>query len=371
MSNPVNLVGNPIPPGVNVPAGANTMPSYPTARGTPWPVPMDGNPAPPSVTKHTGDLANWYVVRHKLARPWSNLYHEMIREGQLVFTARTKSEDDDMETIVNLYQLNAILREGYLRAMDIVNGNVNIPTGVTMGLQDIRDAIDKVSEGDIEEYLGRENDMEMEVPDDPTYKPMLRNALTLARSKIFRYLWAPGISFHWNFWGTVNNISVGTSPEHRAMKNNSHFNSKSSAAVVVNAVVGKKGFISNIFGGSDRVQEGSTLYLVLRRRKNRKNQWTEFEIVPYCHPERDEVPFDEKLYEDHVGSFTRGGDGSVLIPNIREGYTYTIGTCSEVTRRDPTPHKLRQAVGNGETTMLSQAHDATGTLPKICVQFRV
>lgn len=378
MSNPVVLVGNPNPPGVPVAPGA-PMPPYQALPGTTWNPPMGGAPAPDPITKHTGELANWFVTSHHVAKPWSNGYHEMIREGQIIFIARTANEDDEMQNQVNLQQLNHMMREGYKRAvaaMDPANP-FPMPEGLTSAAEahsvvygDIPTRVPNtdvaggdlpgghtpgIGESELEEYLGRPAALEEEVPPGE-YKNRLKTAIELAKASNFRYLTAAGIMHRWNFWGVVNNISVGTSPEGKVRASQSH--RKYSPTVVINCIVAKKVYVSNIWGHKDKVAEGNTLYLILRRKVNDRGEYGPFEFVPYSHTNVDGVPLSETVYNDVAGY-------------VRYGPVIPMGTCTEVANRPPAEHKRRQAIGNGQSVSLATAHDALGSLPQIVVQMRV
>ncbi len=368
MSNPVVLVGNPNPPGVAVAPGA-PMPAYQPLPGVSWTPPMTGIPAPDTITKHVGEQQNGSISAHHVARPWSNNYHNDIREGQMIFIARTANEDDEMQNMVNLYQFNHMLRKGYLDAMSMLNGQSRLPEGVTMSVAEINSIVfgeippaggdpnayvPGISESEIEEYIGREAAMELEVPDSP-YKNRLKNALTLAKSKTFRYLWAPAIMHRWNFWGIVNNTSVGVSPEGRVQAANSHFHK--SPTVVVNCIVAKKVYVSNVWGHKDVVAEGNTLYLILRRKLVDNGAYGPFEMVPDGDTNVEGVRASDTVYRD-------------LTDKTRYGYPVVVGTCTEVGNHPPPDHKRRQAIGT-DGSPISLAHDATGALPLIVVQVRV
>lgn len=360
---PVALQGNPNPPGVSVGAGADTMPAYQPLPGGPDIGPM------PAITKHTGEQANWWIVHHNVNRPWSNGFHKMIREGQLIWIARTKKQDDDMQTQVNLYQLNHMISEGYSRAINALRTGV-LPEGVLHSIEDVRDAVGYIAdsnrnfqgqgrginEQEIDEYLGRDQAFEDEVPEG-LHKNRLRIALDLAKMSDFRYLWAPAILFRWNFWGVVNNISEGTSPEERVRATQAH--RRYAPTSVVNCVIAKKGHTSNVWGdGKTTIAEGAKCYIVLRRRYDGNGNHGAFEFVPYASLNDDGVPDTETVYTDVSGK-------------TRYGPVITVGTITEITARPPAPNKRRQAIGNGREVSIQQAHDATGSLPKIVVQLRV
>lgn len=330
---------------------------------------MTGIPAPDTVSVHTGEQQNGFISAYHVARPWSNGYHNQIREGQILFIARTANEGDEMQNQVNLYQFNHMLRKGYLDAMAILNGQIPLPEGVAMSVDEINSIIfgttpppggdvyayvPGIGESEIEEYLGREREMERELPNSP-YKDRLRKALELAKTKTFRYMWAPAIMYRWNFWGIVNNISVGTSPEGRVQSMNSHFHKM--PTVVVNCIVAKKVYVSNIWGDKGTVAEGNTLYLILRRKVTDYGNYGPFEMTPYADTNVDDVPFSETVYSDHTNT-------------TRYGYPITVGTCTEVGNYPPPDHKRRQAIGT-DGSPVALAHDATGALPLIVVQVRV
>lgn len=373
MSNPAVLIGNPNPPGVAVAPGA-PMPTYQALPGTSWNPPMGGTPAPQVVTKHTGEQANWFVASHHVARPWSNRFHEMLREGQIIFIARTANEEDELQTQVNSYQFNHMMREGYKRAMAILDPSnpLPMPEGIGMSRSEVRsiifgtypdvgaggnpdDTVPGIGEAEIEEYLGRDTALEMEIPAG-VYKERLKKAMILAKSQHFRYMWAPAISYRWNFWGVVNNTSVGTSPEGRVRATQSH--RKFAPTVVVNCVVAKKVYVSNIWGHKNKVAEGNTVYLVLRRKTNGNGDYGAFEIVPDSYTNMEGIPSSETVYRDQAGY-------------TRYGYVLPLGTCTEVADRPPAENKRLQAVGSRESSSVSVAHEALGALPKIVVQLRV
>lgn len=362
VTGPINLQGNLNPPGAFVPAGSNTMPAY-----QPLPGRSDIGPTA-AITKHVGNQQNWWIVHHFVNRFWTNGFHETIREGQLIFIARSMRSEDDMQTMINLYQLNHILFEGYSKAMNIIRTG-QIPDGVTYSIAEIRDCVgynpenrnvqgrfNGISEKEIDEYLGRPQAFEDEIPDG-IRKNKLRIALDLAYSKHFRYLWAPAILLRWNFWGVVNNISKGTSPEGKQTASGSHRASVNTTTV--NCVIAKKAHTSNVFGnGKTDIAEGSKVYLVLRRRNDGNGNYGSFEMVPTSSMLNNGVSDSVTAYEDISGKFCHG-------PVI------TVGTITEITARPPAPNKIRQAVGNGKEVSLTQAHQATGGLPKIVIQLRV
>lgn len=102
------LVGNPTPPGRAVGPG-QPMPAYQgmpvgtwngAARGIP------NAPRPTTITKHVNMPSNMPVMSHHVIKPWRNGEHNLLREGQITFIARTtgtskaKEEFDHVATEV-------------------------------------------------------------------------------------------------------------------------------------------------------------------------------------------------------------------------------------------------------------------------------
>jgi hypothetical protein len=215
-----------------------------------------------------------------VVKPWRGGEHEMIREGQVMFAARTmggaggtREEFTDVTVEASLSHLNDICRRGYAKAVqDLVTGN--LPSNLAIS----KESFDAISEADIYDYIGRR---EADLTEGDEFTQDVKKACQLLKLSHFKYLRPIGMAMHWNHLGAVNNISYGNSPQAKV---------SAAAAQTVSVVntVAKDVFVSNIFGNSKHVCEGGKIGLVIRRAGGQSAETVGHpEIVPWS--DRDET----------------------------------------------------------------------------------
>ena len=336
--------GNPNPPGRPARPGQQ-MPIYQGVPGAPWQGAAKGSPnapTPKTITAHVNMPSNSKITSSHVSRPWQNKEHELIREGQIMFVRRVmhihgeKNEFDDLTTEASLQHLNSIAQRGYMQAREALEAD---PQRLPQQISITAEQFDSISEGEIFDYINRENDI-------PSDRPDLLNACKLLKIGHFKYLLPIGLLMDWNLYGGVNNISYGTSPMNRV-------NQETARTIVVNHVVGKDVFLSNIWGDDKKITEGSRFGLVVRR--SRGTQSGELsgatEIIPWSDRDMTTPPFCVRTYVDEMG-------------RNQLGYFLSIGTVTELDGEIPAERKRKDAIGNlGKPASVS--HDAYGTLPKI------
>lgn len=331
----------PTPPGR--PAGpGQAMPVYQGVPNAPWDGAVRGipnAPRPKTVTAHIDFPSNSKVVSAHSVKPWMNGEQELIREGQIMFVSRAvaagkKDEFNDMTTEASMQHLNAIATRGFRQARsDLVAGR--LPDGIRI----TADEFDALGEHNIMDYFGRRE------ADIPPEEETLRMACKLCHIKHFKYLLPGTMMMHWNLKGGVNNISYGTSPESR-------MNTSTPRTVVVNHVVGKDVFLSNVWGDDKKLAEGSKFGLIVRRANGSRAETVGApEIVPWADRDSDTPALCDRGYYDEWNCW-------------QTGYYLPIGTCTELTGLNPAERKRRDAIGNGDKNP-ADVHDAMGSLPKV------
>lgn len=341
----LNLAGNPTPPGVPVAPG-RTPPAYQAIPGQTWAPPFSGLPNPTSITRHTGRPSNGNVVHSSQIKRWPDLeYDRQIMQGQPVFHKRSV-DDSELVNILNIFQFNQILSDGYNVAMGMLERG-EAPEGLDISI--IREVVNgDIKESDIEEYIGREAALEEEIKDS-VRKEKLKNAVALAKANHFVYLFAPGILHRWNFWGIVNNLGEADSLQSR----------RRFPVTVVNTIIAKKAKVSNIWG-EKFVEIGNDVHFVLRRKRLQNGEFGCFEIFPIATPSGDPVPLNERVYTDVTGHLTNG-------PTIEVG---CISETSMAGGSHPAPNMVVQAINSGGNTGAKTAFNAMGNLPTIWIQVR-
>ena len=336
--NQLRSQGNSNPPGR--PAGpGQALPVYQDNGGARWDGPATGvgnAPHPRVIKAHIG-LNNSYIVNAQTLVNWKEGEETRLREGQLLFAAREDAGDRRLKA-VSLQHLNSICRRGYKAARKALETKQGLPAGVNITAADF----DALRHEELFEYLGKEEKI-------PKHDTHLLQACRLLSYKYFKYLTWHGVANHWNFWGVINNLNVATSMEGR-------IDPSQSKLIVANAVVGKKAHTSNIWGGRDKVREGSRLSLIMRC-THEDGVAAHTEIVPWAGYAYEVAPYCDRTYFDRRG-------------HLQLGHEIFVGTVTETTNSDPVEHKRRLAVGNTEAP-LSVVHDAYGTLPKIVIQVRI
>lgn len=337
--------GRPVGPGVS-------MPSYQVVPSASWDGAARGvpnAPNPTTVTKHIGFPSNAPIHSSHVVKPWSGGEHNLLREGQIIFSARSvgkgtgrqaSNDFNNVATQASLQHLNRICALGYAKArQDLVAGR--LPGGISITVQQF----DDISESDLEDYFGspeRENLI-------PKEDILLQMAVNLLHIDHFKYLRPMSVRMHWNLFGGINNTSAANSPEAKADRSNG-------ATVVVNSVVAKRVYLSNIWGGSAKLIEGSKLGLILRRAGGNSAMLVGApEFTPWSDRDAETPSMAERGYFDERNRF-------------QHGHYIPIGVCQEVTGQDTAERKRKDAIGTGDRNPLA-VHDALGTLPKILVGF--
>lgn len=326
-----NPPGRPVAPGVS-------MPAYQAVPGRQWDGAARGvanAPQPRPISVQNGFMSNGKINSSKLVKPWADGQHLRVREGQIMFTARTvNAEVEGMATEASMQHLGSIFIRGYMQARsDLRDGR--LPDGMG-GLT--QEQFDDLGEDNIMEHMNMD---ERDIDD-----PVMKMACRLLRYKHFKYLLPGSALLHWNVTGGVENVSYGTSLESR-------INYSTSRAVVVNHTVGKDVFLSNIWGDSPQVREGNMIGLIVRRHPNPNPNLaaTYPEIVPWAQGDNDTPSLGERGYYDERGHFQRG-------------YYIPLGHVTELNGQMPVDRHRRAAIGNlGKTD--ETVHQGLGALPKL------
>ena len=292
--------------------------------------------------------SNMPVMSAHVIRPWRDGQHKLLREGQITFIAREPARaganDTFRDTVkeVSLQHLNSICSHSYAQARDDLR-NRRLPA-VAGSLTEAE--FDAISEADLEEYIGSP-EREDTIPEDDL---ILRQAVKLLHVGHFKYLRPCGVRIYWNLFGGLNNTSSASIVESKVQRDIGE-------TLVVNNVVGKKVFLSNIWGDNKHVSEGCRVGLILRRGgggtlASLGNDGAP-EYVPWSDRDAETPSMPERAYFDEHNRF-------------QYGHYLPIGVCQEVTGEEPSERKRREAIGNGNQ-LTSVVHDAIGTLPQIVV----
>lgn len=336
--------GNPNPPGR--PAGpGQQMPVYQGVPGAPWDGAARGvanAPDIPGITAHINMPSNGTIHSAAIAKPWKKDIQLLMREGQFAFTARQapgergKENFDGVETLATLGQLNILMAEAHAVARQRLKTG-NLPDGIRLTPEEF----DAVGEENIYDYLGRrEKDI------DGEQDPNLQAACTLLKIGVFKYLLPIGAAMYWNPRGGISNTTMATSPL-----------AKSGPAIpllVANMFMAKDGFLSNVWGGADKVAEQGKFGLILRRAGG---EHPEHASAPAFYPWADkdaEIPalMDQCYYNE---------DG-----RLQPGYYIPLGTVRELTSEEPIESKRRDAVAAGGGLPIV-SHEGMGSMPRIRV----
>ena len=149
----------------------------------------------------------------------------------------------------------------------------------------------------------------------------------------------------------MNNISVGTSPEAKV-------NQSTAKTLVMNDVVAKDAFVSNVFGDNKHVAEGGRIGLIIRRAGGERAETVSHpEIVPWSDRDSTTPLMSERGYWDEWNRF-------------QTGFFIPLGTVNEMTGEEPAERKRRDAIGNNGK-LPSLVHDALGSLPLVRVQLGI
>lgn len=318
------------------------MPVYQDNGGARWDGAAYGSPNAPTpreINKHIGMPSNGFITNSQLIKSWANRNEEDIREGQIMFSARSNSMGRDRRANqVSFQHLQDILFEAYQTARAKLRAGT-LPHGINLTAE----RFDALREEEIMDFLGKEH----LIPEDAVD---LRQACALLKIQDFKYLLPHGVMYYWNFFGGVNNISKGTSMETK-------IDESMSRAIVVNSVVAKKCFLSNIWGDNNRVVEGGVVTLVVRRAMNADGLPMHTEIVPWACRDYETAPYQDRGYYAMNGCF-------------QPGFEIYVGTCTEVDGQVPAENKRRIAISSGKYDRRS-VHDAYGGLPQIVVQIGI
>lgn len=151
------------------------------------------------------------------------------------------------------------------------------------------DQFREISEFDVEEYMGSQR-REDTIPAEDT---SLRFAIKLLHVGHFKYLLPCAVRLHWNMYGGINNTSAaGGGPEIKTQRGNG-------AVPVVNNVVAKKVFLSNIWGDEKKVSEGCRVGLILRRAGGESSKTVGApEFVPWSDRDAETPALQERAYYD-------------------------------------------------------------------------
>jgi len=294
-----------------------------------------------------GDEANKPVHSSHPALPWDQGEHMLVRQGQLMFIARTNPRDDSNNpwagytTVASMQHLNAMALAGWSRARHKLQmGHAYLPDGIRLSLEEF----DSLREDDIMDYFGKRED------DIPEENHILKQACKLLHLAEFKYLMPGTMMMYWNWYGSVNNISYGVSPQARV-------NYSTVRTLVVNYNIAKTATLSNVWGDQKKLVEGSKFGLVCRRRTTAEGTPGAPEIVPWAELDLMTPPMVSRAFTDEMNR------------NLR-GYYIALGTCTELSGKEISERKRRDAIGNnGKPSAV--VHDAYGTLPQFQAQLRL
>jgi hypothetical protein len=348
---------------------------------------------PRTIRTHPDSESNSRIVHTYVARQWANGFHNQMREGHLMFVARRHYEDGGTggggngteSTIVTLFQLNQIARDGYKKAavdiarlksdhaelskvsvfdvnQTIANRNM-MPEHLlatreyfgsmehekrvnfmdTLKARMLNDEMDLMLRDSYEKWF------EMWDMDHDGHTAMWLKANELRGESAFRYTTLAGFMDFWNPLGVFQNSQAGSTP--MIYQNATRQYDQAPQASVINVVVAKKAAVINIWGNSRKVKPRTPLYLCLRRRQESKDKFTHFEVVPYadCKYAGNSPPTNELSYRDDSGTF-------------QVGHSWYMGWMDEFGRESPPETLRQQAIGN--TTSAAQAFEAMGVLAR-------
>lgn len=316
------------------------------APGTPYlaPQPIGG-------MGHSSDDTELPVSVVLLANPWNDGHEGKLKNGDLLFTQRHNDMQAALRTtVVELHKLNAILAQGWAlfqKTLDYDSKKYSFGTNSSddnvapemyalqrtlmnptesiaeYHLKDLRrkfaEAVKRLDDDDDGIILPSE--AEIFLPQSDVYREIevaratvdlqqqyderRSNLLTLMadqRTALLRYATLYGVLATWNFFGVVNNTSQGKGlqqPIERPM-----FNARNGRGSAVGVIFENRTRTFNRWGD---VNEGDTLYLILKRRRLNpesswhNSEWGQFEFVPWSGSPLEHVPAEKLLYKDIAG----------------------------------------------------------------------
>lgn len=268
------------------------------------------------------NVAGWpsqeIISQPHIVKPWQNGYHERITRGQVLFYRR-ESANGQVESIITLPQINAVLKKGYHIAKS--KGILERSMLDQDTWSDVKFAIAE----DLEDELDRKRRLLNENVQDSAKETNMIDRIKNSNSKFhvtnesyrdlifaesntqfLRYLSVGGIVETWNYIGVARNI------EH------SHTQFK-----VLNCVKGGPLNVDNYWGES--LQQGQYTYLILTRKYNRHtNEYEEFQYVPWAQPLSDGGRLQTK-YPDASDLYFEDESGYG-----QTGVVYTVGKVGRV-----------------------------------------
>ena len=300
---------------------------------------------PTTVHIHSQLPSNDFIVSSYSAKPWlDDNAHLRIREGMLIFgTTELDPQIQDLNNIASLSKMNEILYRQHHMFQDHAQ---RIPE-LTNFYQQLQTYSEKQIEG---ELYRRHHGTNVNRDDDSSN---LNIAVRGVKMSVMRYQTAAGIMMTWNFLGGVLTVSDATTGEDYYSMDGAD------KVVVVNAVLGKRCMLGNVWGGTNdggNVDIGSTLWLILRRRQRPDGTYGEFQFFPYATKWRDAPPRSQILYKNpYTGP-------------MEEGKALLIGTVTLHNREDPANGFRQSAAGLGSNGSVQAAFEAHAKIPQIEVQ---
>ncbi len=259
-----------------------------------------------------------YVVR-----PWANQYPEKLTRGQPIFCIRNSSSTNmQMQSMLNLWQVNELLRDGYNKAkasgmFDRSNAKIDAYTDMKYAIaEDLEDPLDRTRRllnADIQDMAKQDNVKERIKNTDEKYyvtNELFREVLFSTPSTSYlAYTSKDAILEKMNYVGISQNIE------------NAHTRFK-----MINVAVGGPLDVDNYWGES--IRQGNYLYLILKRIKNERTQeYEEFQFVPWAEGDRDAYDTTQIKYPSRLDTYYEDGYG-----NAHHGHTVTVGKVCSVDR---------------------------------------
>lgn len=334
VSNPRNYGG------VSVnPQQSRTMPGNTNRPGVSWPVGGVGGLPLPGRNPAGGVNSNDSVVQAYVPLSWDNGQHLRITDKHLVFIQRSTPEKGDVANMFTLPQLNNMFKRLHAQFLDKDRANSSEVTGIT-----------DVPENLVESFSRARNDPKQTALLQDTFAGKLPAIELLRTGKWQKWLTKDGIVRNLNFLGVVQNTARATKPYTYALSQHE----TTGSMVIVNVNVANRAFVSNIWGSTHTVRQGTKLFLILKRGPNR----TAFKVVPYASAERDYPPDYMLSYIDLSGA-------------EQWGHYWYVGTVSDALGNSQGPYEPKRRAALGINSSEQSAHDATGSLPDLTVQLRI
>lgn len=295
---------------------------------------------PTTAHYHSHLPSNDFIVAKFAAKPWlEDKSHLLIREGMLIFgTTELDPQIKDLSNIVSLSKMNEILYrqhhmfQEHARRIEDLNA--------------FNQLLDEYTEKQIEGEFHRK--MLGQTPNSD-----MADLMRGIHKSVMRYQTKVGILTTWNFLGGVLTVSDATTGEDYYSMDGAD------KVVVVNAVMGKRCMLGNVWGGTNdggNVDVGSTLWLILKRRQKPDGTYGEFQFFPYATKWRDGPPKCQLVY------------GNPYTGTEELGHALHIGIVTLSNREDPAKGFREAAAGLGAGANIQAAYEAHAKIPQIEAQ---